>query len=68
MFGKPSPAKHRKRSPTCGDRLSEQFRAYARQDSDLDAVRDDPAVMDPLANDESATPTDSARDAYARTV
>jgi hypothetical protein len=40
--------------------LSEQFRAYARQDSDLDAVRDDPAVKELLASDESATPTDSA--------
>jgi hypothetical protein len=40
--------------------LSEQFRTYARQDSDLDAVRDDPAVKELLASDESATPSDSA--------
>jgi tetratricopeptide (TPR) repeat protein len=33
--------------------LSEQFRAYARQDSDLDAIRDDPAVKELLASDES---------------
>jgi tetratricopeptide (TPR) repeat protein len=39
--------------------LSEQFRAYARQDSDLDAIRDDPAVKELLA-DQSATPADSA--------
>jgi tetratricopeptide (TPR) repeat protein len=38
--------------------LSEQFRAYARQDSDLDAIRDDPAVKELLAS-ESPTPTDS---------
>jgi hypothetical protein len=31
--------------------LSEQFRAYARQDSDLDAIRDDPAVKELLAAD-----------------
>jgi hypothetical protein len=41
--------------------LSERFRAYARQDSDLDAIRDDPAVKELLASDESATPTESAR-------
>jgi tetratricopeptide (TPR) repeat protein len=40
--------------------LSERFRAYARQDSDLDAIRDDPAVKELLASDESATPTESA--------
>jgi quercetin dioxygenase-like cupin family protein len=40
--------------------LSEQFRAYARQDSDLDAIRDDPAVKELLAGDQSATPADSA--------
>jgi len=39
--------------------LSEQFRGYARQDSDLDAIRDDPAVQELLAGDESATPADS---------
>jgi tetratricopeptide (TPR) repeat protein len=39
--------------------LSEQFRAYARQDSDLDAIRDDPAVKELLAS-ESPTPADSA--------
>jgi tetratricopeptide (TPR) repeat protein len=39
--------------------LSEQFRAYARQDSDLDAIRDDPAVKELLASDESPTPADS---------
>ncbi len=39
--------------------LSEQFRAYARQDSDLDAIRDDPAVKELLASDESGTPADS---------
>jgi tetratricopeptide (TPR) repeat protein len=33
--------------------LSEQFRAYARQDSDLDAIRDDPAVKELIASDES---------------
>ena len=38
--------------------LSEQFRGYARQDSDLDAIRDDPAVKELLA-DQSATPADS---------
>jgi tetratricopeptide (TPR) repeat protein len=31
--------------------LSEQFREYARQDSDLDAIRDDPAVKELLAAD-----------------
>jgi hypothetical protein len=30
--------------------LSEQFREYARHDSDLDAVRDDPVVAELLAN------------------
>jgi tetratricopeptide (TPR) repeat protein len=39
--------------------LSEQFRAYARQDSDLDAIRDDPAVKELLASDETGTPADS---------
>ena len=39
--------------------LSEQFRAYARQDSDLDAIRDDPAVKELLASEESGTPADS---------
>jgi tetratricopeptide (TPR) repeat protein len=39
--------------------LSEQFRAYARQDSDLDPIRDDPAVKELLASDESGTPADS---------
>jgi Cupin domain len=39
--------------------LSEQFRGYARQDSDLDAIRDDPAVQELLAGNESATPADS---------
>jgi hypothetical protein len=39
--------------------LSEQFRAYARQDSDLDAIRDDPAVQELLAGNKSATPADS---------
>jgi len=29
--------------------LSEQFRDYARQDSDLDAIRDQPAVKELLA-------------------
>jgi tetratricopeptide (TPR) repeat protein len=38
--------------------LSEQFRAYARQDSDLDAIREDPAVQELLAS-ESPTPADS---------
>jgi tetratricopeptide (TPR) repeat protein len=40
--------------------LSERFRAYARQDSDLDAVRDDPAVKELLASDQGAKPSDSA--------
>lgn len=39
--------------------LSEQFRAYARQDSDLDAIRDDPAVAGLLAEAQSSTPAES---------
>jgi len=41
--------------------LSEQFRAYARQDSDLDAIREAPAVKELLASDEDGTPASSAQ-------
>lgn len=39
--------------------LSDQLRAYARQDSDLDAIRDDPAVAELLAEEQSPTPAES---------
>jgi tetratricopeptide (TPR) repeat protein len=41
--------------------LSEQFRDYARQDSDLDAVRDDPAFEELMATNEEVLPSDSER-------
>jgi tetratricopeptide (TPR) repeat protein len=42
--------------------LSEQFREYARHDSDLDAVRDDPAFEELTAEkEEEALPHDSER-------
>lgn len=40
---------------------SERLRAFARQDSDLDAIRDDPAVQELLAGDEAETPAESAQ-------
>lgn len=39
--------------------LSDQLRAYARQDSDLDAIRDDPAVAELLVEEQSPTPAES---------
>jgi tetratricopeptide (TPR) repeat protein len=39
--------------------LSEQFREYAKHDSDLDAVRDDPAVEELLSREDEALPNPS---------
>lgn len=41
--------------------LSDQFREYARQDSDLDAVRNDPAFEELMAREEGALSRDSDR-------
>jgi tetratricopeptide (TPR) repeat protein len=41
--------------------LSDQFRDYARHDSDLDAVRDDPAFEELMVTNEEALPSDSDR-------
>ena len=40
--------------------LSEQFREYARQDSDLDGIRDDPAFEELMAREDEALANDSS--------